>query len=415
MILRWKCHKAAVWYCCALTCGAICVTDNEGRDELLRSVPSAAQKRPYTIDQVLHEYAALACEVYREKKDIRGFVRTTFVILARDGACRIVVANPDEEACGSVTTTIEERNVTRFDNAEQTVSEAFGECEAVARYTKEREWAAIVNKQDKVMAGASAVSKFMAERACLVPTMSLGGSSLPCVMPNAFRDIFNGHYEEWTKILDAKPPIDEESFSSLSPIVFWRGKTGKQTGTDRNAMIRFSQSCHDCFIDAKVVLSVRGYTPSDLVATTFADLDEWLENKYLVDVDGFGYSSSLVWKLKAQRPIFRIESSRNLTVWYDYFLEPWVHYVPMIPEDWDDTKKSFDLLQAKPQKALEIARNARRIACILEEKSFAAELMVATIDAKFTLVSEGHDASTKGDTQPGALLISISTIPFDSN
>ncbi|KAJ8606626.1 hypothetical protein CTAYLR_008382 [Chrysophaeum taylorii] len=241
-------------------------------------------------------------------------------------------------------------------------------------------------------------------------------------MPAPFRDFFNERYErEESSFIEVlrlgTPLLDEKTWSRLVPAVFWRGKTGLQTGIDRNPLIRFSQTSgcapnETCWLDARVVPNTqRGYVPPDLVRSKFASLEEWLRHRYIVDVDGFGYSSGLVWKLWTQRPVFRVTSSRNLSVWYDYFLRPWLNFVPVPPGDWLAARRAFDLLEAHPCLAMAIAANARRLACVLD-LDFAARLLLTSVDARFYLVADAEAGDWGGGAQVPRPLVPLLTSSF---
>ena len=154
-------------------------------------------------------------------------------------------------------------------------------------------------------------------------------------------------------------------------------------------MVRYSQQlCRTtCWLDARVVVNSqrRGFAAADLRRDSHAGLDDWLRHRYMIDADGFGYSTGLVWKLWAQRPVVRLKSSRNLTVWYDLFLDAGTHYLEVQPGDWTALRATFDTLEAHPERALATAALARDVARAIDLR-FAARLVVAAIETRFSLV-----------------------------
>jgi hypothetical protein len=105
---------------------------------------------------------------------------------------------------------------------------------------------------------------------------------------------------------------------------------------------------------------------------SLADLTQY---KYLIDIGGNGWSGRLKWLLFTRRTLFVVD--RN---YIDYFfndLKPFVHYIP-VKMDLTDLLKQFMWAVNNPERAAEIAENARQFADanFTEEKINARILFV---------------------------------------
>lgn len=70
--------------------------------------------------------------------------------------------------------------------------------------------------------------------------------------------------------------------------------------------------------------------------STFVSLHDHVKYKYLIDVEGNGFSGRLKYLLSSRRPVFVTE--RPLWDWATHDLIPWVHYIPL-------NRDSSDLFQ----------------------------------------------------------------------
>lgn len=92
-----------------------------------------------------------------------------------------------------------------------------------------------------------------------------------------------------------------------------------------------------------------------LTATKYISLPDHTEYKYLLDVQGRGYSGRVKLLLFSSRPLFYVE--RECEEYYSKDLKPFIHYIP-IKADLSDLEEKFDWAEANYKKATEIAENA---------------------------------------------------------
>lgn len=82
-----------------------------------------------------------------------------------------------------------------------------------------------------------------------------------------------------------------------------------------------------------------------------------LEHKYMLCLNGNDFASNLYWVLSTQSVAFKEDSAYECLP--DYFLKPWVHYVP-IARGLNDLQEKFDYCQAKPDLCRRIIDNANQ-------------------------------------------------------
>jgi hypothetical protein len=90
------------------------------------------------------------------------------------------------------------------------------------------------------------------------------------------------------------------------------------------------------------------------LSTRFSLLDH-LNYKYLIDIEGRGYSGRLKYLLHSGRVLFIQE--RKWKQYYEFEIIPFVHFIP-IKNDFSDLKNQLDWLKKNPSKYQEIATNA---------------------------------------------------------
>lgn len=102
---------------------------------------------------------------------------------------------------------------------------------------------------------------------------------------------------------------------------------------------------------------------------------EQLENKYILCLNGNDVASNLYWVLSSQSIAFKEDCAYEVLP--DYFLKPWVHYVP-IAKGLTDLQEKFDYCEANPTICRKIIENANAAYSeIIDEKAWnAAEVEV---------------------------------------
>lgn len=94
-------------------------------------------------------------------------------------------------------------------------------------------------------------------------------------------------------------------------------------------------------------------------ADKFVTFQDHTQYKYLIDLQGYGYSGRLKILLFTGRPLFVAERK-----WKEYFyddLKPFVHYIP-VKEDLSDLTEKLDWAETHYEEALQIAKNAQEYA-----------------------------------------------------
>ena len=85
-------------------------------------------------------------------------------------------------------------------------------------------------------------------------------------------------------------------------------------------------------------------------------VDRW---KYLIDMQGCGYSGRLKVMLRSPRIVFLVE--RPYEEWFFRFLKPWVHYVP-VKQDLSDLRENYHRIEGDPMLQKVIGVNQRLFA-----------------------------------------------------
>jgi hypothetical protein len=91
-------------------------------------------------------------------------------------------------------------------------------------------------------------------------------------------------------------------------------------------------------------------------STTFISLPEHCRYKYLIDIQGCGYSGRTKILLFSGRPLFLVDRQ-----WHEYFykdIKPYTHYIP-VKEDLSDLIEKLDWADNHQEEALKIAKNAQ--------------------------------------------------------
>lgn len=84
-------------------------------------------------------------------------------------------------------------------------------------------------------------------------------------------------------------------------------------------------------------------------------LDEQLRYRYLISIDGRGYSGSLYWMLASNSVVFRSEPRYHTA--FEVGLRPFIHYVPLLP-NFTDIDEKIDWCEDNPEECTRIVKNA---------------------------------------------------------
>lgn len=99
---------------------------------------------------------------------------------------------------------------------------------------------------------------------------------------------------------------------------------------------------------------------------TYRDIYQHTDYKYLLDIEGRGYSGRLKYLMLTGSVVF-IMDRPNVEYWHKEF-EPWVHYVP-VKRDASDLVEKFEKIQSMPDKGESIGIKCRARALEVFQKS----------------------------------------------
>lgn len=142
--------------------------------------------------------------------------------------------------------------------------------------------------------------------------------------------------------------------------IFWLGNPEEGDALIiRHHLLTFGKEHNFCnFIDSgenHVFLDGR-----DKNSKAFISMADQTENKYLLDVEGWGYSGRLKFLLFSRRPVFVVERPWN-EFWFEK-CKPWEHFIPVkkdfsdLEKNWKKVEESKDLYQQIAGGALNFAR-----------------------------------------------------------
>lgn len=156
---------------------------------------------------------------------------------------------------------------------------------------------------------------------------------------------------ECVNIFDAQSMMKEMLLDNRQPLhnkIFWAG--GPQHG-QRMEYIVFSdlnKDICDSFLTDNTKEQQQQY---------FLSLPDHANYKYLIDLQGQGYSGRLKYLLAAGRPVF-IPKRPWVEYWHK-FLIPWEHYVP-VSDDFSDLRANISILENDINLYNNISSNARK-------------------------------------------------------
>ena len=98
---------------------------------------------------------------------------------------------------------------------------------------------------------------------------------------------------------------------------------------------------------------------SEFVPSGYLSLPEHCDYKYMLDLQGNGYSGRTKFLLHMNRTLFY--QSRTLHEYWFWNMKPFVHYIP-VAEDLSDMEEKFDWAEAHPEECLKIASEGQKFA-----------------------------------------------------
>lgn len=89
---------------------------------------------------------------------------------------------------------------------------------------------------------------------------------------------------------------------------------------------------------------------------SYLPMTEQVDYKYLIDVQGWGWTDRVKVLLQLGRPVFLV--NRAYKEWYFEYMKPMVHYVP-VKEDLSDLVEMYDYMESHPEIYDNIVENAK--------------------------------------------------------
>lgn len=98
---------------------------------------------------------------------------------------------------------------------------------------------------------------------------------------------------------------------------------------------------------------------AEIMKTNYVSLPDHCDYKYLIDLQGQGYSARAKFLLHSRRPLF-YQARKFHEYWY-WSMKPFVHFIP-IKEDLSDFDAVFAWAESHPKECNQIAENAYQFA-----------------------------------------------------
>jgi len=141
--------------------------------------------------------------------------------------------------------------------------------------------------------------------------------------------------------------------------LFWAGCA--ITNTARGKLIEITDG--DNRMDINDIGFWLGEQPKSGLSTTssgfFVSLPDHCKYKYLIDIQGWGYSGRVKHLLHTNRPLFYQE--RNCNEYWFFRMKPFIHYIPL-KNDLSDFYERFEWAENNYKDCLRIAKNAQQFA-----------------------------------------------------
>lgn len=161
--------------------------------------------------------------------------------------------------------------------------------------------------------------------------------AFPCFLFDSWREIGINDYSSVCK------SVSNINCPAVSNKIGW---IGTPLNEPRKHMLQFGEK-YSTYCDFRTIEWNRG-SPQNLTVSVSnymsveSQAKEW---KYLIDIQGHGWSARTKMLLHSKRIVFIVERIYE-EFWYEY-LTPWVHYVPIKP-DLSDLIESYERLESDP-------------------------------------------------------------------
>lgn len=153
--------------------------------------------------------------------------------------------------------------------------------------------------------------------------------------------------DEYEKVVDQICQLSDTK--PLTDLLGWRGAL---THPSRFNLLKFTDKS---IYDIEEIVWNRS-DPKKLTCVNYVSLTDSVKNwRYLIDVEGNGYSARVKFFLFSKRVLFL--QSRPYKEWYYQDLKPWTHFVP-IRHDLSDLDEKLQIIKNDPKLEEEICNNA---------------------------------------------------------
>jgi hypothetical protein len=190
-------------------------------------------------------------------------------------------------------------------------------------------------------------------------------------------------YDHWrqTGLLDYEETRSELSAISSRPSTDMLGWRGAPTHPARDILVKFDDKTD---FDCELIHWDRS-DPKNLKARNFISFHDQIERwRYLIDIEGNGYSGRLKLLLNSPRLVFLQERPHK----EDFFqhLVPWSHYVP-VKRDLSDLRANLAIIKSNPELEKSIIENAREFSLEYLSRASASKRWSDLLDNQATSAS----------------------------
>ena len=262
-----------------------------------------------------------------------------------------------------------------------------------------------------------------------------------CALPIPYRDWWTHRYGSQVSYLTGHQSKAKRSDMSVSHTLHWRGQPRYTcrvppwdvlcqrtrlawvahllcAAEQREVEVRRSNGHHShhhhgsssstCTFDAKLVMGALHHSKeaaaffqrheSEMITTKEADakangmsskkaassevgIDTWLSHQFVAEVEGYGYSGAVMWKLLTNRTLVLPDSSENFTTWHTLLLVPSVHYL-RLPRNFSAANVAMAVRATSPNEAKAIAANAYSLGKLVSDAnpSFGEAYLSSLLD-----------------------------------
>jgi len=170
--------------------------------------------------------------------------------------------------------------------------------------------------------------------------------------------LLNLDFERHAAMLSYIKNIDKQ-YHAKNDKLLWRGaSTGNHIHGLRDLIVRKFQCHPNPNIDIKYNELLQGYTneKNEYVLGDYKNLEQQLESKFLISIEGNDVASNLKWMLLSNSVV--LMPKPTICSWYmEDTLKPFIHYVPL-NDDFSDLEEKYNWCLSNPDECIFISNNA---------------------------------------------------------